>query len=135
MLVSFDENGYVKEWIIPHPDYPNEFAFPEGIEIPDFISLEDVEAVEKFCDEFESYHMVKKKLTRDDAKMETIRHNRKLNGLRADREVECFEVINRSNLWYNTLNNEQKVELDTWYHAWLDVTDTLVVPERPKWLK
>ncbi len=54
--------------------------------------------------------------------------------LRAKRETECFLIINRGQLWYDTLNGQQKDELKEWYIAWLDVTDTLVVPNKPNWL-
>lgn len=58
-----------------------------------------------------------------------------LNQLRALREDICFPIINRSQLWYNRLTDEQKVELNTWYDAWLKVTETKIVPEKPAWLK
>lgn len=55
--------------------------------------------------------------------------------LRELRECECFSYINRGQLWYNTLTEEQKVEFQEWYYAWLDITKTLKVPVKPKWLK
>ena len=45
-----------------------------------------------------------------------------------------FKVINRGNAWYRTLTEEQLVELDIWYKAWLDAPDTLVEPVQPSWL-
>ena len=57
-----------------------------------------------------------------------------INNLRAKRETECFPIINRGQLWYDTLNEQQKAELKQWYINWLDVTDTLVVPNKPNWL-
>lgn len=56
------------------------------------------------------------------------------NNLRAKRETECFPIINRGQLWYDTLTEAQKAELKEWYIAWLDVTDTLVVPNKPDWI-
>ena len=58
-----------------------------------------------------------------------------LNQLRYQRDIECFPIINRGILWYDTLTDSQKEELKVWYQAWLKVTDTLVVPEKPVWLK
>ena len=55
--------------------------------------------------------------------------------LRFKREKECFPIINRGQLWYSTLTAEQYRELQTWYQAWLDVTETLVAPEKPGWLE
>lgn len=57
-----------------------------------------------------------------------------LNELRIEREVQCFQVINRGQLWYDNLTDTQKQELKVWYNAWLDVTETKVIPTKPKWL-
>ena len=54
--------------------------------------------------------------------------------LRQRRKDECFKIINRGQLWYNCLTIEQKAELNCWYHAWLNITETGVVPSVPKWL-
>ena len=58
-----------------------------------------------------------------------------ISKLRKQRERECFPIINRGALWYSALTTEQYNELQTWYRAWLDVTDTLVVPTKPGWLE
>lgn len=58
-----------------------------------------------------------------------------LEELRYRREKECFVVINRGKLWYDTLTEQQVYELDIWYKAWLDITLTRVIPSRPTWLK
>ena len=55
--------------------------------------------------------------------------------LRSRREQECFSVVNRGQVWYDTLSPEQREELATWYVAWLNVTETLEVPEKPSWIK
>ena len=55
--------------------------------------------------------------------------------LREFRERECFEIVNRGKLWYNLLTNQQFEELDEWYQAWLDVTETREVPTKPSWLE
>lgn len=62
-------------------------------------------------------------------KQETIQE------LRSKRQIECFSIINRGQLWYDTLTDAQKRELQVWYRAWLDVTKTLVEPTKPEWLK
>lgn len=54
--------------------------------------------------------------------------------LRKRREKECFPIVNRGKLWYNKLSLEQFSELLSWYEKWLDVTDTLVVPEMLTWV-
>ena len=58
-----------------------------------------------------------------------------LNNMRFKREYECFPIINRGECWYAKLTDEQKSELSQWYDAWLDVTETKVVPTKPTWLK
>jgi hypothetical protein len=65
---------------------------------------------------------------------EEILENKK-NELRARREIECFSIINRGKLWYDTLTPEQLEELQTWYLLWLDVTLTLLEPVKPEWLR
>ena len=57
-----------------------------------------------------------------------------LVSLRYERQNECFSIINRGKLWYDTLTPQQLEELKKWYQQWLDVTKTKVIPERPKWL-
>lgn len=58
-----------------------------------------------------------------------------LESLRSRRSAECFSVINRGELWYDRLSGEQVSELNKWYQAWLDVTDTGIIPEKPEWVK
>ena len=47
---------------------------------------------------------------------------------------KCFPVINRGLLWYETLTVKQKLELTKWYQAWLDATNTGVMPKKLAWL-
>lgn len=55
--------------------------------------------------------------------------------LKHRRAKECFSIIdNRSQMWYNHLTAKQKEELEAWYQAWLDVTETKVIPVKPEWL-
>lgn len=57
-----------------------------------------------------------------------------IDNLRFQREEECFPIINRGQLWYNNLSGDQLQELNEWYRAWLDVTETRVVPTKPSWV-
>ena len=59
----------------------------------------------------------------------------KLEELRQRREQECFTIINRGKLWYDTLTEEQIQELNEWYIKLLDSTITLEEPQKPEWLK
>ena len=54
--------------------------------------------------------------------------------MRQRREDECFSIINRGQFWHDTLTEQQKYELRTWYKAWLDVTTTKQIPQKPSWL-
>ncbi|MBQ8792653.1 MAG: hypothetical protein IJZ62_03470 [Clostridia bacterium] len=54
---------------------------------------------------------------------------------RALRHDECFEIVNRGKVWYDTLSQAQLDELNTWYQAWLDAPATLVMPKTPNWIK
>ena len=55
--------------------------------------------------------------------------------LRGYRNEVCFTIINRGKIWYDTLTEEQIEELRIWYNAWLDVTNTNIIPEKPEWLR
>lgn len=57
-----------------------------------------------------------------------------VSALRDLRKVECFPIINRGKLWYDCLTPAQLGELKSWYWAWLNVTETLVIPVKPAWL-
>lgn len=63
-----------------------------------------------------------------------ISEKESLDVLRKKREEICFPVINRGKLWYDSLSSEQYQELKNWYKKWLDVTETNIIPETPKWL-
>lgn len=54
--------------------------------------------------------------------------------LREQRKIKCFPVINRGKLWYDSLTDEQLLELKTWYKEWLDAPETLRYPITPKWI-
>ena len=55
--------------------------------------------------------------------------------IRANREEKCFPIINRGQLWYDTLTEQQHNELAVWYRAWLDATETMVEPNDLDWIK
>ena len=52
------------------------------------------------------------------------------NRYRGMREHECFPIINRSQMWHNRLSTTQKEELEKWYDDWLNITDTMEIPEK-----
>ena len=81
------------------------------------------------------YQLINGELIRDANKLSEIERTLLLKRLRNRREQECFPIINRGSLWYAHLTEEQINELNAWYSAWLDVTETLEVPEYPEWLE
>ncbi len=64
----------------------------------------------------------------------SLTEEEELNHLRKSREYQCFSIINRGQLWYNTLTEAQIQELNQWYQDWLDVTETKVIPTKLSWL-
>lgn len=66
---------------------------------------------------------------------------KKLKEVRTLREKECFAVINRGTLWFDSLTADQIAELKVWYKLWLDVTETtdtegnFIIPAKPVWLE
>ena len=67
--------------------------------------------------------------------MVTIDTKNELSTLRKLRAKECFPIVNRGKLWYNCLTSEQYSELNDWYFAWLNVTETKIIPTKPSWLE
>jgi hypothetical protein len=66
--------------------------------------------------------------------MEILDEEKSLLVFRKQRETECFPIINRGKLWYDCLTSDQLMELKKWYHDWLDITKTKIIPIKPKWL-
>ena len=120
MKVTFDENGYVNGWCMVGDNGGEEYDPPE-----DFDS---------FLDRFDVFKLVDGKLVRDAEKEEADRQEAKLASLRERREKECFSVVNRGWIWYSSLTLAQWRELRSWYLAWLKVTETGTIPERPSWI-
>ena len=120
MKVTFDENGYVSGWCMVGDNGGEEYDPPE-----DFDS---------FLDRFDVFKLVDGKLVRDAEKEEADRQEAELASLRERREKECFSVVNRGWIWYSSLTLAQWRDLRAWYLAWLKVTETGTIPERPSWI-
>ena len=121
MKVNLDENGYVREWALVGDN--------GGIDVP------EPEDLQGFMSCFEGYRLVDGKLLKDTAKDEEAQLEHKKAQLRQRRKIECYAYINRGQLWYGLLSVKQLAELAAWYNAWRNVTETLIVPERPTWLE
>jgi len=122
MNVLLDEQGFVKSYALIG-------ALVDGIEIP------DPEDILHFEEHFTAYK-VRDGTAAFDTERQTLQEQEQTKEtLRQQRETECFAVINRGQLWYEGISIAQLLELRSWYKAWLNVTETLVVPERPSWLE
>lgn len=121
MQILINENGYV-----------DGFAF-EG-NIVGGIEIQPPENLDHFAEYYSAYCMAGGLLSFDEKRLSVIQHQEAVNEYRRLRETECFSVINRGEMWYGTLTETQKAELQEWYLAWLNGTETLIVPEKPTWL-
>lgn len=122
MKVLLDEKGYVTSFAI-------EGELVDGLELP------DPENIDHFTEHFSSYMVLDGNAQFDEAQAATLAEESEKDALRQRRQTECFSFVNRGQLWYATLSIAQIAELTAWYTAWLKVTETKVVPERPAWLE
>ena len=90
--------------------------------------------VEHFENNFTSYRIRDGTLVFDDSRAAAEQTEAAKEVYRRLRQTECFPIINRGRLWYDTLSDEQLSELNNWYRAWLDGTDTQSIPDKPAWL-
>ena len=124
MQVILNEQGYVKAYATI-----GSFGTPS-------IVVNEPKDIDDFENNYRSYYLSEdNELVKSDDKQKEIEEQRELTNLRTQRLKVCFPYINRGYLWYSKLTDEQRVELDSWYQAWLDVTSTKDIPEAPDWLK
>lgn len=123
MKVQIDENGYVQNFVI--------VGESSACDI-------EVEEPENFMSQIQFYtawHYDGAKLTFDEARANELQLEGQKNEIRQERARECFTVINRGQLWYETLNESEKEDLNRWYQEWLDAPETMKIPEKLEWLK
>lgn len=120
MKVTIDKDGYVIDWALVGDN--------GGVDVPEPDDLEEF----MIC--ATGYKVVDGMLQKDNTRDKEQRLEKQKEALRQQREAECFPVINRGWMWYSGLNLVQWLELKKWYLAWLNVTETLLIPERPTWL-
>jgi hypothetical protein len=123
MKIVLDEQGFVMN-----------YATLGGFNDESQIEISEPEDLEDFEENYRSYHIIDNKLVKDAEEQKRLIDEQKLKILRQQREKICFSIINRGELWYSRLTEEQKNELNIWYDAWLDVTETQIIPETPEWL-
>lgn len=121
MKVLLNEQGYVESYAL------------EG-DLLDAVETAEPADLSHFEEHFTAYQVRDGTLAFDDAQAAAEQVEAAKDTYRKRREVECFPIINRGQLWYDTLSEEQLSELKTWYQAWLDGTNTQTIPEKPEWL-
>ena len=121
MQVYLDEQGYVNSYAILG-------TLTNGIEVNELRDLNH------FQEHYQSYKVIEGNLVFDEDKEQVAERESIKQELRSRREAECFPIINRGQLWYESLDGQQRSELREWYSAWLNVTETLKVPEKPAWI-
>lgn len=122
--------------IVLKDGYVYSYAITGELEDGITVSKEDMETINLnfFEQHYSSYKLVNGSLVYDEEKGKQIAEENELERLRILREKECFSVINRGQAWYNSLTDGQYEDLQTWYQAWLNVTETRVIPEKPAWI-
>lgn len=121
MQILKDENGFITAYALVG-------ALVNGIEVK---APADIQHFEQH---YGAYTVEDGTLVFDGKKDTDLQEQAEITDLRSRREKECFPYVNRGQLWYATLTVKQLAELSTWYKAWLQVTTTKQVPERPAWL-
>ncbi len=121
MKVLLNEQGYVVSYAL------------EG-DLLDAVETAEPADLSHFEECFTAYRVRDGALVLDDAQAAAEQAEAAKAAYRQHRQTECFPVINRGRLWYDALTEEQLSELRTWYHAWLDGTNTQTIPEKPEWL-
>ena len=122
MQIKKNEKGFITDFALVG-------SLVDSIEVP------TPNDVEHFLSHFAAYAVQNGALVFDAAEDADIEDEATKNELRIRRERECFSFVNRGQLWYGTLTVKQIAELTAWYKAWLKVTVTKVVPEKPSWLE
>lgn len=109
--------------------YATRCGFVGGIDV----STEFIQSLEESklgCYKYENGEAVLDQSKYDEKQNEAL-----LTGIRQQRRSECFPIINRGKLWYDTLTAEQTEELYNWYHDWLNAPETKCIPAKPEWIK
>lgn len=121
--VHINEKNYITGW--------SEDFFVEENRIAVEVDEEIYEDFELY---FDGYRALNGKAIKDETAYEESVKERQRAIIRYTRETDVFPIINRGGIWYDTLTEQEKSDLMEWYQAWLDATETLIIPEKPAWL-
>ena len=122
MFITIDKNGFVDSWSWAKNN-------------PDMIEIDNALIPKDWNQNAFYYRYCGGALHYDTEGKAAHDLEEKILRLKEDRELKCFSIINRGQLWYSTLTKKQLKELQDWYIAWLDAPQTLKEPIKPDWLK
>lgn len=122
MQIKLNEKGFITDFAIVG-------TIEGGIEV------NEPKDINHFMEHFTAYKVKNNAPDFDSEEDNKIETENTKQALRQRRQTECFSYVNRGQLWYATLTVKQIAELTLWYKAWLNVTETMSVPERPAWLE
>lgn len=122
MQIKLNEKGFITDFAIVG-------TIEGGIEV------NEPKDIDRFMEHFTAYKVKNNAPDFDSEEDNKIETENTKQALRQRRQTECFSYVNRGQLWYATLSAKQLAELTLWYKAWLNVTETMSVPERPAWLE
>lgn len=122
MQIKLNEKGFITDFAIVG-------TIEGGIEV------NEPKDIDHFMEHFTAYKVKNNAPDFDSEEDNKIETENTKQALRQRRQTECFSYVNRGQLWYATLTVKQIAELTLWYKAWLNVTETMSVPERPAWLE
>ena len=113
----------------------DDLSYVSGLEDSSLYEWQQIENYpQNFLNKIQYYSYLFGNFIFDNEKFEQDQQFDLIENLRRRRETECFSVINRGKLWYDNLTNQQLEQLQNWYQAWLNVTETLQPPEYLGWL-
>ena len=123
LLLKLDNNKIIIEYYILEYDYTEPLQDDEVYleDVNDLIILKIQSGLTKYIDSEFDYTNNNENIYKQ--------------ALKDYRQTHVFDIINRGNVWFNTLTIAQKAQLNTWYQSWLNVDTTLVVPETPTFLE
>lgn len=120
--VSADDNGHIIYKCIGAGEAP------EGTTE---ITPEQYECIDS--DKISGYRLEAGKIVFDQEKYDAFTRLQDQDGIRRKRESECFSICDRA-VWFYSLTEEQKAEVQHWRQAWLDAPETGVMPVKPVWI-
>lgn len=131
MKIKYNLNGIILAWATQDETYFNGI---QDSSLYQWIQIDDINIPQDFKIHTQFYTYQNGVFILNQEALNQENKQNLLQQLRQRREMECFPVINRGQLWYNNLTDWQKESLQQWYEAWLNVTQTLQPPEYLGWL-